>query len=269
MSQATNNLAPTVKTPEWLAQEYEQGNDGQFQEAIKALSQIGVWDMLPIGKAADIGCGSGRLAAALAQVGWQVDASDVSLSMIEATRERCKGMSVNANVCNAQHLLLEPENYGLITSCWMLHWLKDPAPTLQQIASAVKPNGHVILQWSCGQARSEGFVLRDTIQEVFDQPQWRERLIKAPLTMYQLPLEEVSTFLMNNGFEIVSSRENISIAGGESLPSLKRALRSAAFAAQTAILGDDVDELIDECLALLFARDAMQVANTELIARLK
>jgi len=269
MNHVTNTQSPTANAPEWLAQEYEQGNDGQFQEAVKALAQIGVWAMLPADKAVDVGCGSGRLAAALAKVGWKVDASDVSQSMIDATRERCKQLPVNANVCDAQRLQLKPEHYGLVTSCWMLHWLEDASPTLQQLASAVKPGGHLVLQWSCGQPRSAGFILRDTIQQVFDRPQWRERLVTAPLTMYQLPLDEVTAFFDDAGFEILSTRENISVAGGETLPSLKRALRSAAFAAQTAVLGDDVDQLIDECLELLFARDAMQVANVELIARLK
>lgn len=269
MNQVANTQSAPQNAPQWLAEEYEQGNDGQFQEAVKALAQIGVWDMLPANKAADVGCGSGRLAAALAKVGWSVDASDVSQSMVNATLERCKNMPVTAKVCDAQHLHLEQEHYQLITSCWMLHWLADPTPTLQQIAAAVQPGGHIALQWSCGQSRAEGFILRDTIQEVFDRPQWQPRLINAPLTMYQLPLEEVSAFFAQAGFEIISTRENIAVAGGETLPSLKRALRSAAFAAQTAVLGDDVDQLIDECLELLFARNAMQVANSELIARRK
>ena len=137
------------------------------------------------------------------------------------------------------------------------------------MAKAVAPGGHLVLQWSCGQPRSQGFALRDAIQEVFNRPAWRKRLKDAPLAMYQHPLAEVSAYIIEAGFEIVSTRENIAVSGGESPQSLKRALRSAAFAAQTVVLGDDVDELIDECLQLLVERNALQVSNTEIIARLK
>ena len=87
--------------------------------------------------------------------------------------------------------------------------------------------------------------------------------------MYQHPLEEVSQYLKDAGFEILSTRENVVVSGEESSESLKRALRSAAFAAQTVMLGDDVDNLIDECLQLLMERNALQVGNAELIARQK
>lgn len=151
----------------------------------------------------------------------------------------------------------------------MLHWLEDARPTLQQLAGAIAPSGHLVLQWSCGQPRAQGFILRDTIQEVFDRPAWRDRLKSAPLRMYQHPLDEVTQLLTDAGFDIVSTRDNVLVGGGETPLSLRRALRSAAFATQTVVLGNDVDLLIDECLALLMERQALQAANVELIARVK
>lgn len=256
------------QTPQWLASEYEAGNEGQYRAACQALDSIGVWQSLPPGQAVDVGCGSGRLVEALAREGWQVHAMDVSRSMVQATIERCQGLSVMAEVCDARHLALTPGQYSLVSSFWMIHWLEDARPALQQMAEAITPPGHLVLQWSCGQPRSHGFILRDTLQEVFDRPEWRDRLKDAPLAMYQHPLEEVSRHLQEAGLEIVSTRENLSVGGGDTPEDLKRALRSAAFAAQTAVLGDDVDALIEECLQLLVERDALHVANTEIIARL-
>lgn len=266
---SAGNRTAAVTAPQWLADEYEAGNDGQYLAARQALESIGLWDSPPTGHAVDVGCGSGRMAEALARHGWQVRAMDVSQSMVAAAARRCQGLPVTANVCDARQLTLTPRYYSLVTSFWMLHWLEDPRPTLQQMTGAVVPGGHLVLQWSCGQPRSQGFLLRDTIQEVFARPAWRERLQEAPLAMYQHPLDEVSGFVRDAGFEILSTRENIMVGGGESPEKLKRALRSAAFAAQTVVLGDDVDTLIDECLQLLIERQALQVANTELIARLK
>lgn len=258
-----------IHAPQWLADEYEAGNDGQFRAAYQMLDSIGVWNDLHPGRAVDVGCGSGRLVEALGRRGWQVDATDVSESMVAAARERCRGLPVSINACDARQLKLIPRHYSLVATCWMIHWLEDARPTLRQMATAVAPGGNLLLQWSCGQPRSQGFALRDTLREVFDRPAWRERLKDAPLTMYQHPLEEVSQFVSEAGFEIISTRENIVVDGGENSRNLRRALRSAAFAAQTVVLGDDVDLLIDECLQLLMERQALQVANTELIARLK
>lgn len=269
MTQINDTQLPSENAPQWLADEYEQANDGQFQEALRALEKTDLYKNNVAGIAADVGCGSGRLAAELAHRGWSVDATDVSQSMISKTIERCYGLAVNANVCDAKQLVLKPNSYDLVTSFWMIHWLKDATHTLEQIAAAVKPGGCIAIQWSCTQPSTEGFLLRDTLQEVFTSPKWRDRLKDAPLAMFQHPLEDVSEFFFNKGFEIVSTRENINVAGGESQASLKKALRAAAFAAQTVVLGDDVDQFIDECLALLFSRNAMHVANSELIVRLK
>lgn len=220
-----------------------------------------------MGRAADIGCGSGRVTEALARKGWQVHATDRSPSMVRATAELCRQLPVTTQVCDAQALTLRPEHYNLVSSFWMLHWLEDASPTLSQMANALSKGGYLVLQWSCGQPRAQGFVLRDTLQTVFDRPAWRDRLKNAPLAMYQHPLEQVRQQMNDAGLEIVSSRENITVSGGESPEALKRALRSAAFAAQTAVLGDEVDELIEECLHELIKRDTLHVANTELIAQ--
>lgn len=253
--------------PHWLAGEYEAGNEGQYQAALQALQAIGVCSHLPVGRAADIGCGSGRLAETLAREGWQVHATDRSPSMVRATADRCRQLPVTTEACDAQTLALTPDHYDLVSSFWMLHWLENAGPTLSQMAGALRQGGYLVLQWSCGQPRAQGFALRDTLQTVFDRPAWRDRLKAAPLAMYQHPIEQVRQQLDDAGLEILSSRENIAVGGGESPEALKRALRSAAFAAQTAVLGDEVDELIDECLHELVARDALHVANTEVIAR--
>lgn len=71
------------------------------------------------------------------------------------------------------------------------------------------------------------------------------------------------------GLDILSVRENIMVGGGETLTDLKRLLHSAAFAAQTTVLGNDVDQLIEDSLQLLHERNIMQMGNTEIMARCK
>jgi NADPH-dependent ferric siderophore reductase/SAM-dependent methyltransferase len=255
----------TTTTPEWDADEYQANNSGQFQAALEALMEAGA-HLHVGGRFADVGCGSGELAQAMAQRDFDVTANDASPAMVAAARRRCAGLPVLVDVQDAHALSLPESSFEVVHSSWMLHWLSDAGPALRTMARAVVPGGLLVLQWSCGQPRDAGFALRDVLAEVFDRPAWRDRLAAAPLAMFQHPLDEVQALLEAEGLEVQLTGENLTVPGGDDPVSMRRALRAAAFAAQAAVLGDDVDELIDESLVALLAADALNPHNTRLIA---
>ncbi|BCY11516.1 hypothetical protein L3i22_066040 [Actinoplanes sp. L3-i22] len=256
----------TATTPTWKADAYQADNTGQFETALEALMQAGA-HLHTGGRFADIGCGSGELAAAMAQRGFEVTANDASPSMVDAVRERCAGLPVTAEVQDAHELTLPATSFEVVHSSWMLHWLADAGPALRAMARATTPGGLVVLQYSCGQPRAAGFALRDVTASVVDRPRWRERLAAVPLRMNHHPLDETCATLTAEGLEVLLTDDAVRVPGGEDLVSLRRALRAAAFHDQAQVLGDDADDFIDQVIQALLEAGALNPHNVRVIAR--
>ncbi|MDR7276503.1 class I SAM-dependent methyltransferase [Catenuloplanes atrovinosus] len=249
---------------EWRAEPYRAANTGQVHAALKALARAGV----PRGgRFADVGCGSGEVAEAMARRGMTVDASDVSESMVEAARARCAALPVTVEQRDARRLALEPGGYDVVHSSWMLHWLEDFTHPVRTMARAVAPGGLLVLQYSAAQARADGFALRDTLRAVADRPAWRERLREAPILIYQHPADEVSVLLAAEGLAVSPAEPVAPDLGAGDLDRLRATLRAATFAAQAEVLGDDTDAFIDECLTALVAAGALDAHNVCVVAR--
>jgi SAM-dependent methyltransferase len=79
---------------------------------------------LPVGRALDVACGTGRNALWLAQQGWKVTAVDGAPTAIEVLlgRARERGLSVEAVVANLEkwEYRIEPEAWDLICICYYL-----------------------------------------------------------------------------------------------------------------------------------------------------
>lgn len=217
---------------------------------------------------ADVGCGSGEVARAMAERGFHVHAGDVSESMVEATRQLCAGLPVRVEVQDASQLDL-PEGFFDVVHCgWVLHWIADPEHTLRTMVRALAPGGAVVLLWSCGQPRSEGFTARDLITAVARRPRWRQRLAAAPVALYHHPADDVCATFTAEGLEIVGTPAEL--PGPDKLADpvqQRRSLRAASVAAQPEVLGEDADEFIDEVITELRAGDAQNPHNTRVIAR--
>jgi SAM-dependent methyltransferase len=79
---------------------------------------------LPVGRALDLACGTGRNALWLAQKGWKVTAVDGASAAIEAllARAHTLGVTVDARVANleAKEYQIEPEGWNLVCICYYL-----------------------------------------------------------------------------------------------------------------------------------------------------
>ncbi|MDP9793650.1 SAM-dependent methyltransferase [Catenuloplanes nepalensis] len=249
---------------EWRAESYAAANSGQVRAALKALAGAG----LPRGgRFADVGCGSGEVAEAMARRGFTVDACDISESMVDAARARCAALPVTVERQDARRLALPAGAYDVVHSSWMLHWLEESGHPVRTMARAVAPGGLLVLQYSAGQPRADGFVLRDTLRAVADRPAWRDRLEDAPIMFHQHPADEVSVLLAAAGLAVSPVEPVAQDLGAGDLDRLRAALRAATFAAQAEVLGDDTDAFIDECLAALAAAGALDPHNVCIVAR--
>ena len=249
----------------WKAADYVSENTGRFATALEALALAGA-HLHSGGRFADVGCGSGEIAEAMADRHFEVTANDGSPSMVEATRSRCAGKSVTVEHQDAHRLELPESAFDVVHSSWMLHRLTDPHHALRTMARAVRPGGLLVLQWSFGQPAAAGFPMREVLAEVVARPAWRERLAATPLAMYQHPVELVRRALEEEGLAIVVEQRDLAVPGPGDGPALRRTFRTAGLDSQAEALGEDADAFVDEALDALFEAGRTDVHHTRIIA---
>lgn len=97
------------------------------------------------GRILEIGCGSGRLARAIAERGGLVTGIDASPEMIRLARSRTRDGARVEFVCgDFSALSMEPETYEAVVSVATLHHLPT-VPTLARMKSLLKPGGRLVI----------------------------------------------------------------------------------------------------------------------------
>jgi len=104
------------------------------------------------GRLLDLGCGSGRVAIPFAQQGWEVTGVDLSLDMLQVTREKAQQAGVElslveANLCELN--CLPAGNYDAVLLMFgtlgMIAGVENRAQVLRGAAERLRPGGRVAL----------------------------------------------------------------------------------------------------------------------------
>ncbi len=117
--------------------------DADMAEALQRLQ-------IDRGRLLDIGCGPGTQSVALAELGFQVTATDISATAVQATRQRAAeaGVSIDVQVDNVlESGLCEP--FDLIIDRGVCHSFADPADQqryLATMARLLKAGGYLLLK---------------------------------------------------------------------------------------------------------------------------
>ena len=136
---------------------------GKFSSAEPHKLLVEMVNALPVGKALDLACGTGRHAIFLAEKGWDVTAVDNSRVGIDIAKERAreKGLDIDFRVADIENgdLVIEPDSYDLICDFYYLQ--RDLFETMKQ---GVRPGGIVISTIHIyGEGEdSEGFLLKES-----------------------------------------------------------------------------------------------------------
>ncbi len=168
---------------DWDGKGYEEISDLQRHLAQRTLSELvfrGDERLL------DVGCGDGYVTRAIAArlPHGSVVGIDASPRMIETATSRPDpvGTVVRFEVGDVRALPFVDE-FDVVVSFNVLHWLVDQQAALSAIARAVRPGGRVIVQQVCAGPRLS---LEQLAMDVCARPQWR-----AAFTRFAAPFIHV------------------------------------------------------------------------------
>lgn len=136
-------LKTSKSAGQWTGDYYDQNSSPQYQIALNALSAI---DVKSFSNILDIGCGSGKITALIAQLSpaSRIVGVDASESMIKAAHEKYKLPHVTFQVADALNLPYHNE-FDLVLSFSCIHWIKNKDAVFAGIAKALKPGGMMLV----------------------------------------------------------------------------------------------------------------------------
>ncbi|MFD0776661.1 class I SAM-dependent methyltransferase, partial [Streptomonospora algeriensis] len=91
----------------------------------------------------DAGCGTGELAAALADAGAEVVGVDSSPEMIDRARERFPHLDLR--LADLRELDVEP-GFDAVLSNAVLHWIPEAPAAAASMAAALRPGGRLVAE---------------------------------------------------------------------------------------------------------------------------
>ncbi len=90
----------------------------------------------------DLGCGDGKLTAALAEAGAQMTGVDASAQMAAAAR----GRGIPVMEASAEALPFETASFDAVFSNAALHWVRDQDAMLGEVRRVVRPGGRFVAE---------------------------------------------------------------------------------------------------------------------------
>ena len=100
-------------------------------------------------KIIDVGCGTGRTALAIAQMGFSVCALDRVPAMLDQTRRHAAQAMISDQIIptlgDVSHLEFEDNSFHLTVALGLLPWVNDPAQALREMLRVTRPDGYLIL----------------------------------------------------------------------------------------------------------------------------
>lgn len=170
----------------WDPIDYEKNSDFQYQSAMAELEQLAIQSNQKI---LDIGCGSGKITAALAtrvQAG-KVTGLDLSRKMVQYAKQQYESLenlmfvAMDAEALQFADQGLKQCDYDWVVSFWTLSWIKQHEKVISGIANCLKEGGSIFLLIPLNNA-----ALENTFLELREKASW-----KPYFTNYQAPKNNV------------------------------------------------------------------------------
>ncbi len=183
---------------EWNASGYQ--SISQLQEAI-ATEQLSHVTLNSRDRVLDIGCGNGKITAAIADriPAGSVLGVDASQNMIHFAQAHYGAPNLQFAVEDARTLPFQHE-FDQIVSFNVLHWIPEQTAVLCSIRSALKPNGQALLRFVPAGPRT---CIEDVIEEVCQLPQWVHHFEHHPKPYFHPTPEAYRALAEQSGLEVL------------------------------------------------------------------
>jgi trans-aconitate methyltransferase len=174
------------KIDRWDPIDYEKNSDFQYESAMANLERLPIKSNQKI---VDIGCGSGKITAALAkrvQAG-KVTGLDLSQKMIQYAQQQYKSLEnlmfivMDAEMLEFSHHGLKQFDYDWVVSFWALSWIKQHEKVISGITQCLKEGGSIFLL-----VPLNNVAIENTFLELREKSSW-----KPYFTGYQAPKNNI------------------------------------------------------------------------------
>lgn len=184
---------------EWNASGYQSVSS--LQEAI-ATEQLSRLTLREHDRILDIGCGNGKITAAIADLVPQgsVLGVDASQNMITFAQKNYAPVHANLHfeVGDARNLTYQHE-FDQIVSFNALHWVPEQSTVLRSIRIALKPGGQALLRFV---PEGDRKCIEDVIEEVCKLPQWVGYFQNQQKPYFHPTPEAYRTLVEQNGLKV-------------------------------------------------------------------
>jgi ubiquinone/menaquinone biosynthesis C-methylase UbiE len=125
-----------------VAEEYDRARPDYPAELVDAACSAGA--LARGSHVVEVGCGTGKLAVALAERGLRVEAVDPGAELVEIAKQRVGSASVRFHVTRFEDAALPDASFEAVFSAAAFHWV-DPAIGWSKVARLLKPSGVLAL----------------------------------------------------------------------------------------------------------------------------
>jgi len=163
---------------EGAAEHWDKVRDDLFGHKSYLLALLGLID--PDTRVADLGCGTGAVAEALAPAVGKVFAVDGSEAMLDAARERVGGCrNVVLRRGELEKVPLKDQSVDAATLILVLHHLPDPGRVVSEVHRILRPGGRLLIVDMLPHDRVEYQQEMGHVWMGFSERQVRDHLAKA------------------------------------------------------------------------------------------
>lgn len=193
---------------EWDAKAYDEGSTIQTQAFLQflATNKINTEKRTIL----DVGCGTGKITAALAKKAQSIHGFDASKNMTDYAHDKYHYIkNLSFEHCFAEDFQ-SPKLYQLAIASFCIHWFENQKLAFQRINDSLEENGDFFatVQTSNNPAPLNLVAAQEKIEGINKASQWLMGKDIIDLTACSLPSnQELKIMLAETGFEIIKNKE--------------------------------------------------------------